>query len=251
MTMLRILAFGDIATETWGVSWMTEGPGPFRLAVGIGAAARIFDVKLSQADGSGWQAEGPGVLLSFRAAGPSVVSHDPQGRLEREDQLCEVEGRLQIGENAELASLGWMSSARSEAELAEFDSLRFLAAWLDPQAGFSLTAIRPRKARGQEADVVAAALVDDPPSLVIDPRLSTTYSDQGTPARAGLELWLEAESGDREGETSLQYPRRAAGEATGARQDWNQGDLALHASLLRWRSHGKEGPGVYVLGRRQ
>lgn len=251
MTALQILAFGEFPSETWGVCWRAGGPDPAHLAVRIGSAAAVFDVELSQGEYGGWQLERDGVSLAFRAVVPPIVSHDPEGHLEREDQLCEVDGRVQIeGRDTEVGCLGWRSSGPGEADLAEVESLRFLAGWLDSRAGFSLTALRPRKARGQEADLVAAALVDEPPPRVVDPRLSTTYTDQGAPARTGLELWLEPEDEDGQDEASLQYPYRAAGEATGASLVWNQGDLVLHASLLRWHSHGQEGPGVYVLGRR-
>lgn len=249
MTLLRILAFGEIETTTWGLSWMTEAPGPARLAVQVGPTAAFFDVNPEPADDEGWQLDGDGVSLMLRPTLPAVASHDPEGNLERQDELCRLEGSVRVdGRDAEIACLGWRSSAQTD--LADFDSLRFLAAWLDPRAGFSLTAIRPRKPRGHEADVVAGAVAEESPPQVVDPRLSTTYTDQGTPTRAGLELWLEPE-GEGDEEESLQYPRRAAGEATGASLGWDQGDLALHASLLRWHSHGRDGPGVYLLGRRQ
>jgi hypothetical protein len=251
VTLLRMLAFGDLASTTWGVSWMTEAPGPARLAVQVGSATAFVDVSPEPADDEGWRLRGDGVSLMLSPTLPAIASQDPEGNLERQDELCRLDGSIQIdGRDAEIACLGWRSSAQAEADLAKFDSVRFLAVWLDPQAGFSLTAVRPMKTRGHEADVVAAAVADESPPQVVDPRLSTTYTDQGAPARAGLELWLEPE-GDGDEEASLQYPRRAAGEATGARLDWDQGDLALHASLLRWHSQGREGPGVYVLGRRR
>jgi hypothetical protein len=251
VTLLQILGFGDLATETWGAAWMTEPSGPARLAVGLGSAAGVFDVTLEPAEDESWQLDGEGVSLALRPAIAAITSRDAEGGLERQDALCRLDGRVRIdGREAEIACLGWRSSAHAEAGPENFDSLRFVAGWFDPAAGFSLTALRPPKTRGHEADVVAAAVVDEPPPRVVDPRLSTTYTDRGTPARAGLELWLEAE-GDGDEEASLQYPRRAAGEATGASLDWSQAHLALQASLLRWHSQGREGAGVYVLGRRQ
>lgn len=247
MTPLRILAFGDLAGDTWGVSWVMEGGDRARLAVRANTAAAVFEVELSEAADGGWQLEGDGALLRFRPAGATIVSHDVDQRLERRDELCQVGGTFRIDDrDTDVDCLGWTSWAEGDPG---FDSARFVAAWLDPVAGFSLTALRPRKARGHEADLVAAAVVGDPPPRVVDPRLSTTYTDDGAPGRAGLELWLEPEDQENAGdEAPLQYPRRAAGEAAGATIDWDQGDLALHASPLRWHSHGREGAGVYVLG---
>lgn len=140
-----------------------------------------------------------------------------------------------------------------EAELAAIDSVRWLASWLGPAGGLSLTALRPRKARGHEADLVAATVIDDPPAPPIDdPRLSTTYAEDGLPSRAGLELWFEDRNEDASEEApSHQYPRRAAGEAAGPSIDWEADGFELHASFMNWRSHGQEGPGVYLLAWRR
>jgi hypothetical protein len=169
------------------------------------------------------------------------------------DQLCEVTGSLALGgAEGELGSLGWRSSVQGRADYAGLDSFRFLAGWLDPHQGFSLLALRPRKARGQEADIVAAALIDDPAlPRIADPRLSTTYRDAGRPARAGLELWFDEQDEENAEDAAHLYPRRAAGEEVGEGLGWEQDGFVLDASLLRWHSHGAVGPGVYVLGRRR
>ena len=73
---------------------------------------------------------------------------------------------------------------------------------------------------------------------VTEPRLSSTYTADGVPARVGLELWL----GEEEGE---QYPRRAAGEAIGRAAVSD--DPPLRSELVRWRMRGREGLGVYDL----
>lgn len=252
MTGLRILAFGELASETWGVCWTGDEPGPARLAVRAGAAAALSDVELERVEDEVWGLTGEGSSLVLRPALPQIPSQDPEGQLEREDQLCEVGGALAIdGQEIEIGCLGWTASIRGEAVTGRFDSLRFLAAWLDPQSGFSLTAVRPRKARGHEADALAAVVLEEPLPRVIDPRLSTTYTEEGEPARAGLELWLEPEEAETSDDgATLQYPRRASGEVVGRGIQWSQDKLELHASLMRWHSHGQEGPGVYVLGRR-
>jgi hypothetical protein len=249
VTALHVVAFAELRTMSWGVSWSTDPGTPARLALRRGSASAVLDGALSDN-----RFDADGVALTFTALAPAFHSRDAGGRLERQDQLCEVSGRIRIdGQDAEVESLGCRSSAETGIELSQLDSFRFLAAWLDPHSGLSLTALRPAKARGHEADIVAAAILDDPPAPpVLDPRLSTTYTDTGLPAKAGLELWLsEEEEAEPDGGAPPQYPRRAAGEVVGPGLDWGQDDVELHASMLRWHSHGGEGPGVYVLGRRR
>jgi len=116
-----------------------------------------------------------------------------------------------------------------------------------------LLTLRPRKSRGHEADLVAAAVLEpESAPRVTDPRLSTTYDAAGLPARVGLELWFETDDTDEEPEeeTERQFPRRAAGEAVGPGIDWEVAGFKLHAALLRWHSRGSDGTGVYLLGQR-
>jgi hypothetical protein len=251
VTGFHVVAFGDLETGTWGVSWLSGGDAQARLAVRRGAAVGLVEGALERTSAEQpWRWEGEGASLVFTPTGRVLASQDADGRLERQDELCATSGRVRIEDgDTEVQCQGWRSSACAQAP-EELGSLRFLAAWLDAGTGFSLLALRPRKARGHEEDIVASALLDDPaPPVVAEPRLSTTYSGEGLPARAGLELWLEEENAS-EDEDSPQhhYPRRAAGEAIGDGLNWNQGDLELQASLMRWHSHGHEGPGVYLLG---
>ena len=252
MIAVRAIAFGDLDTGTWGLSWLPEPGGPARLAVRRGGGSQLVEGVLETAneDDAPWRVEADGASLSFTPTGPPVQGGSEAVGVQTLDQLCEVTGRLALGEEeAELRSLGWRSSVQGGADYASLDSFRFLAGWLDPHQGFSLLALRPRKARGHDADMVAAAVIDDP-SLprIDDPRLSTTYTESGRPARAGLELWFE-EKDEEDAENAHHYPRRAAGEEVGDGLGWDQDGFALSASLLRWHSHGGEGPGVYVLGR--
>ena len=52
-------------------------------------------------------------------------------------------------------------------------------------------------------------------------------------------------------EPDQQYPRRASGEALGARAHALAGGLELKAEPFRWHSRGREGAGMYVLARRR
>jgi hypothetical protein len=251
---MRALAFGDPQGELWGISWVPGNEPMARLALRAGALSTELDVAIDTATGEEpWRLEGDGISLELVPTRGGGRGEDAERRLAIQDQLCQVSGRAVLeGREQEVACLGWRSVAVGPEE-DQVDSFRFLAGWLEPAFGFSLLALRPRRARGQDADAVAAVVIEDPtPPPVVDPRFSTTYTDAGLPRRAGLELWLEEEDEDEpEDAGSPQYPRRAAGEVAGAGLDWRQGGFDLHASLLHWHSHGREGPGVYVLGQRQ
>jgi hypothetical protein len=252
---MRALAFGDLESELWGVAWLPGEETTGQLAVYAGGAGSRREVALhAGAADEPWSLDGDGISLEFVPAPGggrgTAVDHD----LRTQDQLCQVSGRARTeGSEVEVHCLGWRSTAGGGPDLGGIDSFRFLAGWLEPAFGFSLLSLRPGRARGQEADAVAAVVIEDPaPPPVVDPRLSTTYTAAGLPRRAGLELWLEEEEEDAgEDGGSHQYPRRAAGEVVGAGLAWTQAEFELRASLLRWHSHGREGPGVYVLGQRQ
>ena len=159
------------------------------------------------------------------------------------DQLCRVQGSGSI-DGAEVAvdCLG-VRSARHDVDLAASDSIRWVATWFDPDEAIALVAVRPRKSKGHgRDDVSASVLAAGEATVVPDPRLSTTYAADGTPASAGLELWLDGEDGQ-------QYPRRAAGESVAAGTKVAEHDLELTAELFRWHSRGCDGAGVYLLAR--
>jgi hypothetical protein len=251
---MRALAFGDLQSELWGVIWLPGDEPAGRLAVRAGAAAAELPVTLRPgATEEAWDLEGDGLSLGFAPTAATTRGEDAEGRLATEDQLCQVSGRAWLdGGEIEVSCLGWRSITREGPGLGEPESFRLLAGWLEPAFGFSLIALRPGRARGQDADAIAALTIEDPaPPPVVDPRLSTTYTEAGLPRRAGLELWLQEDEEAAEEAAAHPYPRRAAGEVLGAGLDWRQADFELHASLLHWHSHGREGPGVYVLGRHQ
>lgn len=249
---MRILAFGDLESQVWGVCCLGGDETSAALAVAHGSSTARIEVGFRPGGpDQDWFLEAEGASLAFSPTAYGGRGQDPGAQLRSEDQLCQVSGQLTVdGVETQIGGLGWRTTIGGEPDPGRLDSLRFLAGWLDPDFGFSLLSLRPRKARGHEADVVAAVVLEDPPlPPVVDPRLSTTYTEAGRPAKAGLELWLqedETEGGEDNG--SSHYPRRAAGEVVGAGLEWKQGELTLQAGLLRWHSHGHTGPGVYVLG---
>jgi len=270
MTALRALAFGELDAGAWGVAWLPEGATPASLVVGLGSSTTVVPGTLEGGERvDDWRLHGDTAELVLSPLAAPVSSGAPNDGIEGFDQLCTVSGRFQqLGAEHTVECLGWRSARSGRLDLDRLGSFRQVSTWFEPDDGLALLALRPRKSRGQEADVLAAAVLEAArPGAVADPRLSTTYTAAGLPARAGLELWVETGSSDAEeaqdartsseagddrtaGEQAEphQYPRRAAGEALGAHADWSVAEFDLHAELFRWHNRGREGAGVYLLG---
>jgi hypothetical protein len=259
MTMLRTLAFGDLGERPWGVAWTPESGEAIALAARAnGAAAIVTEALEGGADGEPWILRGDGGSLEFSplargSAGPGLAGAVRDGPADEAgfDQLCAVTGHLLLaGAEYHVECLG-LRSLRSARELERIQSFRQVSAWFDPEHGIALLALRPVRAKGQDADRIAASLLDaDELRHVAESRLSTTYAASGAPTRAGLELWLEDRSSEALEGDRPQYPRRAAGEGIGDSIDWTTGGFELHARRFRWHSRGSDGAGIYLLGRR-
>ena len=254
MTPTRALAFADLEAGLWGVAWIPPVDGPVPVAVGAGQDAAVLTATLQGIDpAEEWRLAGDGLELVFSPSAPPVGAEGAPG-VAGFDQLCQTGGRITIaGGEREVASVGWRSARNGTPELDRIESFREVSAWFDATDGLALVALRPRGARGQEADLVAASVFGpDGTHPVADPRLSTTYTAAGLPVRAGLELWIDqepAEDSDAEDDPG-QFPRRASAEALGAGVDWEVGGFAVHGAPLRWHSQGRDGAGAYLLGRR-
>ena len=247
---LRSLAFGDLARTVWGAAWIPSGDGSAVATVGGDAVAPVVSsLRLSVAeDGDEWRLDGVGFALSATPAGEIVDVRDEEEGIVGFDQLCRVTGRFeQSGGEHEVDCLGLRSSRSGGFDLAKLESVRAVSTWFEPDEGLSLIAFRGRKAKHHDGDVVTATVLGPEPSAPVeDPRLSTTYDAGGWPVRAGVELWLAAE-----GEEAQPFPRRASGEAAGARTETAAGELDLRAEPFRWHSRGREGAGMYILARRR
>jgi hypothetical protein len=125
-----------------------------------------------------------------------------------------------------------------EVDPRAVDSARLVAVWLENGDVFTLSAQRPRGARGQDRDDVSVVLpASHAPMQVFDPRLSSEYAADGRPQRFGVELWLgEDPDGD-------QRPLRLAGEADGA----GASDGPVSVVPMRAHSAGVPGRGIYIL----
>jgi hypothetical protein len=248
---VRTVAFGSLEAGVWGVAWVPDPRGPGFVCVGAaGDAVASSAVLRGEEPESDWRLEADGAELTAAAAGAAVPAMGPDGVSAGFDQLCRVTGTFVLdGAQRTVDCLGRRGARATALDLDRFTSVRDVSAWFEPGDGLALVALRPGKSRGQESDVITAAVLDpegSPP--VAEPRLSTTYAADGRPARAGLELWLASDNGDQDDAT--QYPRRAAGEAVGPYAAATVGGLDVQARLFRWHSRGQDGAGVYLLGRR-
>ena len=209
---------------------------------------------LGDGESEPWRLEGDQLSLLFTPAGPAADGSTEDGSIHSLDQLCAVSGTVTLdGSTHEVDCAGWRATLEGDVELSALDSFRQTSGWFEPGDGFALVALRPRRARGHDSDLVTAAVLDPEPSARIeDPRLSTTYDDAGLPRRVGLELWFELEASEPEPDPEAEPPphRRAAAEAFGAALEWETAEFKLHAARLRWHSRGSHGVGIYLLGHR-
>jgi hypothetical protein len=240
------VAFGDFETGIWGAVWY--GPPPL---VAVGALDPGSTSSFVPADGiaaddipgdaSDWTIAGGGFDLT--ASPYREPARSPE--LEGYDQLCRVRGVVVLGgAEREIDVLGRRSERRG-VDFGRLDSLRDVSAWFPPDDGVALTALRPRRAHGHGRDLVVASVFDASGAVAVaDPRLSTTYAADGSPSRVGLELWVNVSEDSDE-----QYPRRAAGEALGARAGGTSDGVSVTAYAFRCHSRGSDGVGIYLLAR--
>ncbi|MGZ4306951.1 MAG: hypothetical protein ACXVSL_19035 [Solirubrobacteraceae bacterium] len=237
---LRTLAFGDLDGAAWGVAWFPDPGLPGFVALGSAQDAVTVEAHLEPDDESGgWRLHGYGVELNVSAAGEEAS--DLRGEF---DAVCRVHGGVTVDAvEHDVDCLGLLGVHTGTGDLGKFESARDVSAWFDPTHGLSVAALRPRKSRGQESDVVSAvALEPEGPLAIDDPRLSTTYAGDGRPLRVGLELWVSAADDEEE-----QLPRRASGEAFGVAAAGRLGRFDVLAQFVRWDSRYGDGAGVYLL----
>lgn len=255
MTVIRTLAFGEIDTPSLGVAWIPADGTSAAFAVRVGSEGGIATSRLEDgADSGPWRIEGHEISLLFSPTGPSAHGGSADARIGSVAQLCEVTGTVVVegGERA-IGCTGSRTRVEGGFDLTAIDSFRQTAGWFGAAEGLSLLAYRPGKSRGQDTDLMAAAVLEPeqaPP--IADPRLSTTYTAAGLPARVGVELWFEPDesSEDSENDEQRHFCRRAAAEPVGEPIEWEVAGFRLHAALLRWHSRGNDGVGIYLLGER-
>jgi len=234
-TSFALVAFADRDAELWGIALdgvLAVGPTTGNGQVATGTIEQA-------AQDERWRLSSSSAELSVLPLG----SPAPPAAADGFAQLCRVEGHVLGEENKRTISCLGMRAPHHRLDGAA-DSLRAAYAWFSAEDALALTARRPGEAKGQDRDAVTAMVFEDGVAVAVaDPRLSTTYAEDGAPLRAGLELWLEGEEGTKE------YPRRAAAEALGGAVRVGLDGLHVSAHAMRWQSRGQVGDGVYLLVR--
>lgn len=240
----RTLAFGDADGRLWGAAAQTTETAQAGLAFGSGESSRAAPAPEWTVEDRAWSLSGDGFELHIEPRGETPAEPDSDGdapaNVSGLQELCRVHGRLFIDGVEQIVDCGGTRTEIDGIEPDAIASVRAVSGWFGPDEAITLIALRSRGASDHQADLVAATLFDPGGWVpVSDPRLSTTYTEAGDPARASLELWVS----DGENE----FPRRAAAEAAGPGVAFSAGELALRVAPMRCHSRGLEGAGVYVL----
>lgn len=249
--MLKTVSFGDVETGTWGVVWELDGHRYALFGAPPAPEAAAVDVTIDEsASDVSWWVAGPGIELEVAPEGEPAEFEDGF------DQVVRVRGSWSKDDVEHPVDCFGRRGARDSIDPARFEAVRDVSAWFEPDLGMAVVAARPRGSTSHDDDVVSASVLEEGHSLrVSDPRLSTTYDGSEAPIRASFELWLERPPGEdappvEDDDDSVRtFPRRAAGEALGARGNVSDGFLEAHVALFRWHARGREGTGVYVLAR--
>jgi len=239
---LRALAFASADGAAWGAA-IGDADG---WSLVTGPATASGPASVTELPDGGWRLESADGTLSLVAAADGPPSPPPADGDEppapafvagEGPELCRVTGTAsgrQVQWQGVRAQMATQRPAKDDV-----GSARLVAGWFGDGSAVGLIAARPRRHDRPDHDVASATLFDGDRWLpVTEPRLSTTYDRSDTPSRVSLELWV--------GEGEHEYPRRAAGEASGPAVA-TTGEGRLQVTPLRCHSRGEEGVGVYVL----
>jgi hypothetical protein len=190
--------------------------------------------------------------LSAVSAPAQLEAGLPAGKLggmEGYDQLVRVTGSVVVdGATRRFAGRGQRGHSWGAPDWDKLSVARTLGVWLEDDRGVTMTAVRPATATSHAEEAIHAVMLapgDDGdggavPTVIADPRVSTTYDSDGRQRHAGLELYVTEDAA---------YARRAAGEvACGTTLDL--GRLRLDCAFFRWRMEGRSGVGRYDVLRR-
>lgn len=228
---LQLAIFADHEHDLWGVILAGANAS---IAIGTLQTGALTPepVKLTEDSGT-WLLEGADCELVVTPTPPS--SRTPQdGAIEP----CQLAGTLTLaGAKRPLQTPGVRGTA---PQPAAGGSLRLFGSWFPAGQELGLLALRQPGAHSGVEDQISVTARGEEQPMVIDPRLSTTYSGAGEPIRIGLELWLgEAEPTD---DAEL-LPRRVAGRASGSSASVG----SLRSFAFECVTRGEPGAGVYVL----
>jgi hypothetical protein len=245
-TAFRTVAFGDVDGRLWGAAVTVDPARPAALLLGGSDTSVAVPGPTWTVRDRVWTLSGDGVELHVEALGeaPAAEGADradgPSAEIGGVQELCHVHGRVALGGAEQTIDCAGTRSEIDGLKPGTIASARAVSGWFGPDDAITLIALRPQRASDHESDLIAATLFDhDGWVPVSDPRLSTTYTEAGDPARTSLELWV------LDGENEV--PRRAAGEASGDPVALSAGELQLRVAPMHCHSRGLEGAGVYVL----
>lgn len=234
---LRTFAVGAPGEDLWAVGWFPAPGTDGVLVIGAGAAAQAREARLAPGNGA-WAVAAEGAELVVDGASAEAAVSGTAGPVDGFEQAATATGTVDGGV---LDARGRRGERPDDGEVAKADSVREIASWFEGDEVVTVTALRPRKAKGHGQDTVHAAVVqEDGHAPVVDPRLSTTYTAQGRPRRVALELWSEDEEAP-----ALRLVAEALGRgATVSGPGW---ELAVDWLVAHRR--GRDGMGVYTVAR--
>jgi hypothetical protein len=232
-----LAVFGDPDGGHW--AFLVGGEQP-RLALSSvvapdgGGAPAWRDVTLDHDDDAVWLVGGDGTDLKIEMAQATTSTDEGHSTL----APCRLTGTIAIDASTELDLPGVVLADLPDGKV---DSTRMIGSWFAAGEELGLLSVRPKSAKGQDADQVEVVARGEDGTTVFDPRLSTTYGPSGHPRKTGVELWI---GDDEDGE---QHPRRVSGVASGSYLTHTVNGRQVHAYALHCLSRADAGTGVYVL----
>jgi hypothetical protein len=241
--VVRAVAFGNPDGSVWGAGLDAGVPA----VIASGGADPVTVMLAWNVDSPEWDLSGDGIALTVSPASepqppaaddesPAPAAAEPEPAWSGRQELCRVAGTV---DGVEIDCVG-VRTELTQVRPGELGTVRGFSAWVSAEEAVTLLALRPGSEAHHERDLVAATVFEPDRWMIShDPRLSTTYDDDGHPTRATLELWIK--QGERE------FPRRAAGEAAGPAVAVAGDDATLLVQPLRCHARGSDGAGVYLL----
>lgn len=272
------VAFGDLAADVYGIARVgLSGPEGARQASGLallfsGGAPIAVQAQGGIDAGTDWSdAAAAGVhhdvvepLASWRMSFAADDSQsgftleisalsepamlDPKsdaaklGGMEGYEQLVRVDGEAIVaGKQRKIGALGQRGHSWGAPDWSGISRARTVCTWLADESAVTITSLRGDREDGHDHDASSAFwLRDGAATPIADPRISTTFDDEGRQRSAGLELYIDEKD---------DFPHRAAGEVLcGTTLDL--GRLRMDTAFMRWRMEGREGVGRYDVVRR-
>jgi hypothetical protein len=182
--------------------------------------------------------------LEARAVSPPIGLFPEDASLaaltgvESYEQLCELSGSIELGDGRTLPlrCLGRRVHCWGEIDWSRIEIVRSLYVVSGERRAIVYDSARPAGSggHGDEQRVARLVAAQEEVQTFEDARLSTVYTEDGLPAKAGLELFLPDE----------EYPRRLGGEAV--HSAWVHDGAARSAiGFFSWSMEGTPAFGLY------